>query len=82
MSRHHIEVRDEPVEDPPALEEHTAVLAPGTHPRRGSGWFLFYLDRDGRRRTYHIPHPWAHDIHQAQIMARRHLRDLTAERWL
>lgn len=78
-----IEVREEPVDGSPAFDdEGTPVLAPGTHPRLGAGWTLYYRDDSGGVRRFHIPHPWAHDIRQAEVMARHHLQRLGGRDWL
>lgn len=78
-----IDVRDEPIGDTPAFDdEDTPILAPGTHPRLGAGWILHYRDDSGSHRRFHIPHPWAHDLRQAEVMARHHLDRLGDRRWL
>jgi hypothetical protein len=69
-----IDVRDEPIKGVPEFDdEGTPILAPGTSPRLGAGWTLYYRDDSGSVQRFHIPRPWAHDIRQAEVMARHQL---------
>lgn len=83
MNQYPIDVREVPIAGAPVFdEEGTPILAPGTHPRLGAGWTLHYLDDSGTEQRFHIPHPWAHDIRQAEVMARHHLERIRRQDWL
>jgi hypothetical protein len=83
VTRHRIDVHADPVDGPPVLDdEGTPVIAPGSHPEHGWGWWLYFPSESGAVDTWHIPTAWARDAATAEAMARHHLTEIGGQGWL